>query len=151
MRGEKMVWWGIQENTKSGTMRKTTKLIGLFVLQLFLTVEKISSEDRNCSPNVCVCRKGNSCLLEEKDCKCKRENALSLMCLQQRNVFVQFHGWKDQDKTWTKLTVDIDKSCFTCSLITTIPIVGLACNASAVYTYYVQFPLREFLYVDFSF
>ena len=98
-RGVIMVWWGDQENTKSGNMRKTTRLIGLLVLQFTLTVELISSEDRNCSPNVCVCRKGNSCSLEWKDCKCKRENALSLMYLQQRNVFVRFHGWKYQDKT----------------------------------------------------
>ena len=147
MGSETMVWWGNQENTKNGTMRKTTKLIGLFVLQLFLTVEKISSEDRNCSPNVCVCRKGNSCSLEEKDCKCKRENALSLMCLQQRNVFVQFHGWKDQDKTWTKPTVDIDKSCLTRSFKTIIPILGLDNENDKIYKH---FPFRKFLYVDFS-
>ena len=85
-----MVWWGSRENTKSGNMRKTTKLIGLFVLQFILTVEKISSEDsNNCSLNVCVCKKGiiHVCW-SKKNCKCKRENALRLMFLQQRNVFV---------------------------------------------------------------
>ena len=99
LRREMMVWWGNQENTKSGNMRKTTMVIGLFVLQFTLTFQKISSEDPNCSPNVCVCRKGNSCSLEWRIVNVKEKMHWAwCVCNKEINAFVQFHGWKDQDK-----------------------------------------------------